>query len=234
VINKFGILVPSANIILEPDMYRMIPQGVSVHFARVRTKDDTREEIEGMIREVEKPSELLKDAHVNVIAFGCTAGSFIGGSDYDQEIILKVEAKTGIPATTTSTAAVSALKKMGIDKITIATPYEEWMNDLEAKFFESKGISVLSIKGKGMIKADEQASLPPAEIMRFVKEIHDARSNGVFISCTNFRGVEAIQKLERSLRKPVIASNQATLWMLMHMTNVKKPIRGFGKLLSMT
>ncbi len=47
---RLGVFVPSANTVLEPDMYRMAPSGVSVHFSRVRNDEDTPEELEGMIR----------------------------------------------------------------------------------------------------------------------------------------------------------------------------------------
>jgi maleate isomerase len=231
--SRFGVLLPSVNTIIEPDMYRMTPSRTSVHFARVPDRfENTREELVGMKDEVEKPSELLKDARVGVIAFGCTAGSFIGGVSYDQQVIRIIETKTGIRATTTATAVVSSLKNMNLEKITVATPYEEWLNEIEAKFLENNGISVLSIRGKGLVRADDQASFPPHEIVRFVRQIHDQDSDGIFISCTNFRAVEAIEKLERILRKPVISSNQATMWMLMQIARVTRPVRRYGKLLS--
>jgi maleate isomerase len=34
----------------------------------------------------------------------------------------------------------------------------------------------------------------------------------VFVSCTNYRTFEVIERLEADLGKPVVTSNQATLW----------------------
>ncbi|TRM84464.1 maleate cis-trans isomerase, partial [Sulfolobus sp. E3] len=36
--------------------------------------------------------------------------------------------------------------------------------------------------------------------------------DALFISCTNWRTFEIIDKLEKELNKPVISSNSATLW----------------------
>ena len=40
---RIGVLVPPGNPTVEPEMYRMAPAGVSIHFARFDPTDDTRE-----------------------------------------------------------------------------------------------------------------------------------------------------------------------------------------------
>lgn len=37
-------------------------------------------------------------------------------------------------------------------------------------------------------------------------------ADGVFVSCTNYRTFEVMDRLEADLDKPVVTSNQATLW----------------------
>ncbi|MEX2036955.1 MAG: ectoine utilization protein EutA, partial [Xanthobacteraceae bacterium] len=37
-------------------------------------------------------------------------------------------------------------------------------------------------------------------------------ADGIFLSCTNTRQIEAIADIERALGKPVVNSNQAVLW----------------------
>src|SRR4030042_242321 len=40
---RVGLLVPSSNTVMEPEFYRMAPQGVSVHSARIRLPEFTHE-----------------------------------------------------------------------------------------------------------------------------------------------------------------------------------------------
>jgi len=228
---KLGVLVPSANSVMEPNLYRMAPKGITLHFARVRATKDTEEEIAGMIDYVENPTELLSHATVDIIAFGCTAGSFIGGPGYDEKIIQKIKRVANVPATTTTTAFVEALKKMNIRKLTLATPYEDYINQREVEFLEDKGFSVLSEGGLGLIEADVQSSYPPQKIKQFIKKLDVPETDGIFISCTNFRGVDVIKDLEEDLNKPVITSNQATLWKMLRMVELRTPISNYGKLL---
>ena len=232
--SRLGILVPSANIVMEPDMYRMIPQGVSAHFARVWITEDTPEELEKMIAYVPKASIELSHALVDVYGFGCTSGSLINGLGYDQEIIAKIEKETGKPATTTASACIQAFKEHGIQKISLATPYEKWLNDKERLFFESNGIEVVAMDGLELPEAEAIASVDPGRIYRMAKAVDRPEADAIFISCTDFRGSEAIHTLEQDLGKPVFTSNQVTLWAMLRLAGVKSPIHGYGQLLENT
>jgi maleate isomerase len=56
-------------------------------------------------------------------------------------------------------------------------------------------------------------------------------AQGIFISCTNFRTIEAIGRLEEEFKMPVISSSTATFWAMMKKAGVKKRLEGYGKLL---
>jgi len=228
---RLGILVPSANIVMEPDMYRMIPEGVTAHFARVWITEDTPEELEKMIDFVPRASIELSHALVDVYGFGCTSGSLVKGLGYDQEIIARIKKETGKPATTTATACIQAFKAYGIKKISLATPYEKWLNEKEKLFFEGNGVQVLAMDGLNLPEAEAIASVDPGRIYRMAKSVDRPEADAIFISCTDFRGAEAIHMLEQDLGKPVFTSNQVTLWAMLKLAGVKSPIAGYGRLL---
>jgi len=228
---RLGILVPSANIVMEPDIYRMIPEGVTAHFARVWITEDTPEELDKMIDYVPRASIELSHALVDVYGFGCTSGSLVRGLGYDQEIISKIEEETGKPATATASACIQAFKAQGIEKISLATPYEKWLNEKERLFFEGNGIEVVAMDGMELPEAEAIASVDPGRIYRMAKDADRPEANAVFISCTDFRGAEIIHVLEQDLGKPVFSSNQVTLWAMLKLAGVKSPIHGYGRLL---
>jgi len=229
---RLGVLVPSANIVLEPDMYRMVPPGVSVHFSRVWITEDTPEELEGMINHVPKCCEELAHGQMDVYGFGCTGGSLMGGLGYDQKSIRIMEEKTGKPATTTSTAVIGAFKELGINRVSVATPYEDWLNEREKQFFEANGVEVLKLKGLGIRDAEGIASQDPGTIYRLAREVDRAEAQAVFISCTDLRAAEVLEVLERDLGKPALSSNQATLWAMLKLAGIRESVKGFGSLLT--
>ena len=53
----------------------------------------------------------------------------------------------------------------------------------------------------------------------------------MFISCTNFRTIEVVDRLESEVGKPVISSNTATFWMIARTAGIDEAINGFGELL---
>jgi maleate isomerase len=53
----------------------------------------------------------------------------------------------------------------------------------------------------------------------------------VLLSGTGLPTVAVLETLERDLGKPVISSNQASLWQALRMARVREAIAGYGRLL---
>ena len=76
---------------------------------------------------------------------------------------------------------------------------------------EEAGFTVVHELGLGL-ESQAYADVTPEEWKKVVKENARDEADGYFLSCTNTRMIEAIEDLERELDKPVINSNQATIW----------------------
>lgn len=225
---KIGVIVPSCNTVMETELFQMVPEGVSVHFARARSVRDTPEELQRLVDEVPHAAQELADAKVDIIAFGCTGGSFFGGPGYDQKVIKAIGDSAGIRGTTTSTAVVAALKTLRLSRISVATPYEDWLNEAEVKFLRSHGIEVERIKGLGIPDPQMLERQVPQVAYGLAREVNAEKAQGLFISCTDFRNIEIIDVLEHDTGKPVVTSNQATLWMCLLLLGIKPEIKGYG------
>ena len=57
-------------------------------------------------------------------------------------------------------------------------------------------------------------------------------ADGVFISCTNLPTAPVIERLEAELGKPVVTSNQSTLWLGLRALGVTAAVPGAGRLLA--
>ena len=94
---------------MEPDFYAMTPKGVTVHTARMRLTEVSPEALILMAEDTERASGLLADAGVDVIVYGFTTGSLVGGVEWEEGLVGRIEEETGIPAVSTSSAVVDAL-----------------------------------------------------------------------------------------------------------------------------
>jgi len=235
---RLGILVPSGIIAIEPEFNLMSPTGVSCHYHRFHFTDRGHRDDE-QVKYLKMAEEFIGDAaelitHVDpsVIVMCGTGVSFIGGFGYDQMLIKKMKERNGnLPTTTTSTSVINAFRKLGIKKVSVAMPYLEELSQITVKFVEDSGIQVLGAKWLNKTGLDV-AAVSQETLYHLAREVDTPESEAVFISCVNLHTIEIIEQLEYDLRKPVITSNQATMWNILRMAGVNDSFAGYGQLLS--
>ena len=71
------------------------------------------------------------------------------------------------------------------------------------------------------------------QIYRLVREGFTEKADAIFISCTALSVIHIIETLEEDLKRPVITSNQATLWAALRKINVGETIDSLGTLFTM-
>jgi len=228
---KIGLVVPSLNNTMEPELNKMVPKGVAVYATRVLLEKGLPEDLERMAEDTERAADLLKSAEVTGILYGCTSGSLIKGVGWDLKIIKRLEEKTGIPATTTSTAVIEAFKELGVKSVSVATPYIDSVNRIEKDFFEKHGVKVVNIEGLQYTLGKELHREGPESAYAFARRVCRPEADCIFISCTDFAAVETLNILEQDTGKPAMSSNSASLWGILRKMGVKDRIDGFGEIL---
>jgi maleate isomerase len=227
---RLGLIVPSWNTVMEYETLRLVPPGVSVHVTRIPHTADTEERLRQMVELLPAAAELLAHARVSALCFGCTASGFIQEDPgADARLAAAVAAQTGIPTVTTSQALVEALRHLGARRVAVASPYEPWLNDYLKRYLERSGFTVTGIAGFG---TQEHARCSPEETIALARRVVTPEAEAVLISCTNFRTLEIIDRLERDTGRPVVTSTQASLWRLLGLAGVGDPIPGAGRLLA--
>jgi maleate isomerase len=181
---RIGLIVPSSNTTMEPEMWRLVPSGVSIHTTRVRLEKVTVEELLAMEKEASYAARLLATADVDLIVYGCTTGSLVGGPGYDEKIAKSLEEASGKPAIATATAVIEALKFLGAKRVALATPYIDEVNEKEARFLEHHGFEVVDLKAFRIERNTDIGRTPPERVYRLVRSLDTSRADAVFISCT--------------------------------------------------
>lgn len=209
---RLGLLVPASNTTNEPEFQSFLPEGVSLHATRMKTGKTDEEGLEYMNEDVERCSKLLAAADIDVAIYGCTTGSLIGGPGFDKEVRSKISDITGVPSVVTASAIKDAFEAMDVSKLAIATPYISELNQREKEFLEDNGFTVTNISGLELEENQDIGKCWPQETYRRARQVDTDDADAVFVSCTNYRTFEIIEVLEKDLGKPVVTSNQATLW----------------------
>ena len=172
--------------------------------------------------------DILPDQKIDCVAYGCTSGTIAAGyNSIKQKInLVKPEAKV----TTPITAAIKALKKLSINKISIFTPYTKEINDSVVKYFENENIIINSLSYYDIASDLDIGKVDQHSLFEVLSEIELDNSDALFVSCTALPVLSIIDKLEKKLNKIVLSSNQTLIWDSLNQIGFKEKIDGFGKL----
>ncbi|ARS89354.1 maleate cis-trans isomerase family protein [Natrarchaeobaculum aegyptiacum] len=210
---RFGLIVPSSNTTAEPEFRAALPDSVTVHGARMSLESVTVDALDAMSDDVRRAADLLGHADVDAVAYACTTGSLLHGPGFDAELEDEIESVTDAPAVATARSVVRALEALEVERLAVQTPYTADLDEKERDFLEESGIEVASIDGRGIEANVEIGALTPDDAAIQVREGVDAADvDAVFVSCTNYRSLAAVEELEDDLGVPVVTSNGATLW----------------------
>jgi len=233
---RIGLILPSVNTVAEPEIYRILPQGVTAHTARMDHPVDISSE-EGFVRmcdtgcsNAEKAARELATAKVDILAFTFTAGSFYRGAGWDDELARRMEKAGEAPCVVTASASVEALKTMGIKRIGVGSPYAVANKRLKT-YLEQKGMTVTKIEGLVLPTAVHVGRQAHMKFEGLVRSVNTPDAEAVYISCTNFATISQIDAMEKEIGKPVVSANQATFWAALRKIGVKDRWAGAGKLL---
>jgi maleate isomerase len=226
---KLGLIVPSWNTVMEFECARIAPDGVSLHVARIAHTADTEANLVEMAHRFPGAAELLAHARVDAVCFGCTASGFIQeGAGADAAMARAVQARIGIPTVTTSQAITEALRRHAARRVAVASPYEPWLNERLRRYLETAGFAVVGMAGFG---TQEHARCSVADTLALAESVVTDDADALVISCTNFRTLEIVDRLEERLGRPVVTSNQASMWRLLGLAGIREAIPGSGGLL---
>jgi maleate isomerase len=226
---SIGLIIPSGNRLTEPQFNRYLPSGVGAHVTRLRMTGKFRKPLAELKRPLVEAAEALSDLNPSVIVFHCTANSMESGLAHEKAIIEIIEQASGCPTITTAQALTQAFNRLGIKKLVLVSPYIQATNQLEVNYLRETGFTVLHELGLAL-QPHAYSEVTPEEWKRVVKDNLRADADGYFLSCTNTRMIEAIADLERDLEKPVVNSNQATIWACLKKLGIKHSDGRLGRL----
>ena len=232
---RIGMIVPPTNTVNEAEWARMVPDGVTLHAMRMALHEDLASEAGSrrLFEDLRDALAMLVPAGLDAIAYCCTAGSMLQPLERLGDFM---RAQSGLPGVATAPALVFACRTLGVDTVALATPYHDALNEHETEFLALSGIRVVSCRGMGIGAGGAHeysriARVPQSTVFEHARAADSAAAQAVLISCTDLATLASIEPLERALGKPVVTSNQATLWAALRAAGVGDAVPNAGRLL---
>jgi maleate isomerase len=234
---RIGVMVPSTNTTFEADFQLLAPPDVTIHGQRLWLTNDAAGAagMDRMNAEIESGARYLATAKVDAVAYGCTTGSFYRGPGWDRDMLDVIARAAGVPAVATSPSVVEALRSFGARRLSVATPYPDWNNSQLRAYLEALGFEVLNVEGEPSAAASGNQGIndhDPEEVVAFASKVCRPDADALLCSCTAWRSLEVVGELERRTAKPVVTSNQASIWAAFRKAARTVTKTGFGRLLA--
>ena len=210
---RLGLLVPSTNTVMEPDFYRRLPAGWSLHTARMLLDAVTPEAEARMLDEYALPAaHSLAGLRPDVVVFGCTSAGALRGNAFEAELVRRLSAQCGAPVVSVAQAVRQQMRELGARRWLVLTPYVDALNGPIRASLEADGLEVAALAGLGISDNTQIAAVPPEVILEGARVlVQKADADALFVSCTNFPAFDLWEALSQVSGLPVVTSNQAAL-----------------------
>lgn len=215
-------ITPSGNTVVEritADLLRCFPQ-VSAHYSRMPVFGDSDPSPDTYALEpLLGAAQLLSHAQPQALLWNGSKGTAIGFR-HDRDLVQKLYASTGIPATTSTLALAEALAVRGIRRIGLVTPHvEAYQHKLIARLAE-EGLSCIAEAHGGLADNLSYASLPLPRIAEMMRKVAAARPEAIVSLCTNFPGAPLVATMEAELGLPIFDTVSLGIWHALRLAGV--------------
>lgn len=229
---RIGVVLPSVNTVVEPWFNRVVPAGVTVHASRMQLANElTAEALRRMDQEDGARAICqLAGCRPTVVAYCCTASTFIGESDHDERVIAVIRSICGVEGTTATAAVLEALRVSSATRVAVLSPYTDLIAAAERRYLEVHGISIVSERHLGITDGFLLAAPDPSDLYERIRTMSAQSADAVLVTCLNLRAHPIIEALEAELGIPIITSTQALLWKCLRLAGISAPLVGYGRL----
>jgi maleate isomerase len=228
---RIGLITLGSDFRIEKDFNNLIyGRGIDLYVNRIHCYNPlTNATLAKMADDVtEVTKDILPDQKLDCVAYGCTSGTVAVGYDTIKKKVnlAKPEAKVTTPITST----IKAIRKLGIKKISIFTPYTKTINESVVSYFNKENITINSLTYFDIDSDLDIGKVDENHLFEVLSKIDLSDSEALFVSCTALPVLSIIDKLEKKLNKVVLSSNQTLIWETLNLIGNKKPVVGFGKI----
>jgi maleate isomerase len=237
--HRFGVLGPSTNTVVQPDLEAMRPVGVTNHYSRIYTPNAAAVSNESFMagatvigdNTIDAVSSVMTSAPDSLV-MAMSAVTFFGGIAGADKFQASIEQASGLQVSIGSHASAAALRAYGdVRRVAFMSPYFPTANAEVRRYLEESGFTVVRDRCLQCPSWTAIATIRPNTIRDTFRELEGDDVDAILQVGTNLSAMRLCAAAELWLGKPVIAINTAIYWHALRTQGIQDKIAGFGRLL---
>ncbi len=156
---------------------------------------------------------LVRERGARAVVWACTSGSFIGGLAWARAQAAGLEARLGVPVTSTALAFREALEALGERRVDLLSPYPQDVTDRLVRFLgEDGGAEVARVEALDCPFAADSHRLDIVAAVAEFARAHPADDRPLLVPDTAVNTLRRLEAMASAAGRPLLTANQVTLW----------------------
>ena len=222
---------PAATEVFPYEFYMIVPKGVSLVVSTLAIVDLNSDEIDRSYEISLRAARELARSGVDLVVLGGLPINRSRGSDIDG-LIREVERDIKVPVTTSTSAQMEALRKLGAKNVIIGHPFRDDQHSVFTSCLADYNFRTAAIRGAGYA-ADHLGRVPRSTAMSLARDLMKQAPDAdtMWMPCPHWAVAESIDPIEQEFGIHVVTAHQAITWSALRRCKVADKIAGFGRLL---
>lgn len=206
---RVGVVVPSGNAAAEPEIGTLVRPALNVHTSRfpVLPGRDLRERLDVYNEQLPAVVAGFGGLALDAVVVACSGSHYLLDPDGDRALCEKIGADAGAPVASSTLATLDTTGDLGITDIVLVSPYQPWLTDLSAGYWERAGLRVTqTVK----VRAGDRYSpydVTTRDLVDQVNEAAPADDAVLLLTGTGMFTFEALRQLGADNRRTLLTSN---------------------------
>lgn len=213
---RFGLVVPPANGVVEPEIAGLMPPGATLYATRLpgtvahETGLGLDERIQGYIAALPDVVRSFGGMALDAICLMHTGCSYVLGAEGESRLTDALASSGAGHAFTAAEASAATLTGLKVERVALVVPYPDWLAEASVAYWTVRGFAVTAIaKPKDIVSIYE---IPRDAVIEAIGSLDTSKADAVLLTGTGMATTAVLEACAPASAIPIVSANQCAAW----------------------